>query len=167
MRYEGDVERGWGNLTPEQMTSFFWMGGLSGGYPTHGDTFENDADNATEVRWWAKGGTLPGESPARIAFFKSIMEHAPVKDMEPELVGNNPSNLNSNVYIFSKPGTYYLGYTATQYRNFELELEGTAPYKLEVLDTWNMEVIEEREVQPGPFSYEPENPYTAIRLYHD
>jgi hypothetical protein len=167
MRYEGDVERGWGNLTPEQMTSFFWMAGLSGGYPTHGDTYENDADNDTEVRWWAKGGTLPGESPERIAFFKSVMEHAPVKEMEPELVGNNPKSLNSNVYIFSKPGTYYMAYTSTEHRNFELELEGDAPYKLEVLDTWNMEVIEEREVQPGPFRYEPENPFTAIRLYHE
>ncbi len=167
MRYEGDVERGWGNLTPEQMTTFFWMAGLSGGYPTHGDTYENDADTDTEVRWWAKGGTLPGESPERIAFFKSIMEHAPVKDMQPELVGDNPKGLNSNVYIFSKPGTYYMAYTSTEHRIFELELEGDAPYKLEVIDTWNMKIIEEREVQPGPFSYDPENPYTAIRLYHD
>src|SRR5210317_1044444 len=39
MRYEGNVESGWGNMSSEEMTSYFWMAGLSGGYPTHGDTY--------------------------------------------------------------------------------------------------------------------------------
>ncbi len=69
MRYEGDVPSGWGNLSGQEMTSYFWMAGLSGGYPMHGETLKNDSDTS-EVRWWAKGGTLMGESPGRIAFFK-------------------------------------------------------------------------------------------------
>jgi hypothetical protein len=69
MRYEGDVKSGWGNMKGQEMASYFWMAGLSGGYPTHGDTFRNDADVATEVRWWAKGGTLMGQSPERIRYF--------------------------------------------------------------------------------------------------
>jgi hypothetical protein len=68
MRYEGDVPSGWGKLTGQEMTSYFWMAGLSGGYPTHGDTFKNSSDDSTEVRWWAKGGLLVGESPQRIHF---------------------------------------------------------------------------------------------------
>jgi hypothetical protein len=78
MRYEGDVPSGWGNLSGEEMASYFWMAGLSGGYPTHGDTYRNEADGDGEVRWWGKGGSIPGTSPERIAFFRSIMEQAPV-----------------------------------------------------------------------------------------
>ncbi len=103
MRYEGDVPSGWGNLSAEEMTSYFWMAGLSGGYPTHGDTFQNKADDSTEVRWWAKGGLLPGKSPERISYFKSIMEEAPVSEMSPLLIDNgDPENLNNNIYLFSK-----------------------------------------------------------------
>ena len=104
MRYEGDVPSGWGSLTAQEMASYFWMAGLSGGYPMHGDTYRNDSDT-TEVRWWAKGGTLMGQSPARIAFFKSIMEKAPVTEMAPMLIDNgDPENMGNNIYILSKPG---------------------------------------------------------------
>ncbi|MDX1285939.1 MAG: DUF5060 domain-containing protein, partial [Draconibacterium sp.] len=47
MRYEGDVASGWGNMSSEEMSAYFWMAGLSGGYPTHGDTYINDSDTIT------------------------------------------------------------------------------------------------------------------------
>ena len=167
MRYEGDIPRSWGDLTAEQMSSYFWMAGLSGGYPTHGDTYNHSNDSSIEARFWAKGGIMPGKSPERIAFFKSVMEHAPVKEMIPELVGDNPLNRNENIYIFSKPGTYYLAYTASKNKTIELELEGEAGYKLEVMDTWNMEVVEDTVVNSGTFSYQTKIPYTALRLYYE
>jgi hypothetical protein len=85
MRYEGNVTAGWGNLSGEEMASYFWMAGLSGGYPTHGDTFDNHPADSVETRWWGKGGKLMGTSPPRIAYFRSVMEKAPVKDMVPVL----------------------------------------------------------------------------------
>lgn len=85
----------------QEMASYFWMVGLSGGYPTHGDTFRNDADEETEVRWWAKGGTLMGESPARIQYFKSVMEQAPVTQMSPELVASTDPKKLSTTCTFS------------------------------------------------------------------
>ena len=51
MRYEGDVQSNWGNMTSQEMASYFWMAGLSGGYGTHGDTFDNRACGQ-ETRWW-------------------------------------------------------------------------------------------------------------------
>ena len=165
MRYEGDVPSGWGNLTAQEMTSYFWMAGLSGGYPTHGDTYRNNADDSTEVRWWAKGGLLVGESPQRIQYFRQVMEQAPVKDMIPFLVDNDePENLNSNIYILSKPESYYLAYISEADQPVEIDLTGQQNYKVEVIDTWNMKVIEEKRVEPGRFFYRTNQQYTALRL---
>jgi hypothetical protein len=166
MRYEGDVPSGWGNLTGEQMASYFWMAGLSGGYPTHGDTYRNSSDDSTEVRWWGKGGLLVGESPKRIQFFKSVMEQTPVKEMIPELIDNNdPENLNNNIYLFSKPGVYYLAYTADKDQTIEINLAGDKEYNMEVIDTWNMQIMEETKAMPGKISYKTSAPYTALRFY--
>ncbi len=168
MRYEGDVPSGWGNLTAQEMTSYFWMAGLSGGYGTHGDTFRNNADDSTEVRWWAKGGTLPGMSPERINFFRTVMEQAPVKEMTPQLTDNgDPSSLNDNIYIFADPGKYYLIYVADTDKTIRLNLPGELAYHMDIIDTWNMEFLSHTSAEPGPFNYLTVAPYTALRLYKD
>ena len=166
MRYEGDVPSGWGNLTAQEMTSYFWMAGLSGGYPTHGDTFQNSADDSTEVRWWAKGGSLVGESPERIAFFRSIMEQAPVIDMVPELSDNgDPENLNTNIYIFLKKGEYYLAYVAETGQTIEINLPGNANYDVDIIDTWNMQITPSEKKYSGKCVFElPDKPYMALRI---
>jgi hypothetical protein len=166
MRYEGDVPSGWGNLSAEEMTSYFWMAGLSGGYPTHGDTFHNSADDSTEVRWWAKGGLLVGESPERIAFFRSIMEQAPVHEMVPELADNGDTgNLNTNIYIFSKKGEYYLAYVAEKAQTIEINLPGDANYNVDIIDTWNMQITSSEKEYSGKCVFElPAKPYMAVRI---
>ena len=164
MRYEGDVPSGWGNLSGEEMTSYFWMAALSGGYPTHGETLQNNSDS-TEVRWWAKGGTLMGESPKRIAFFKTVMEDVPVKEMQPELIPNGtPENLKNNIYIFSDPGKYYMAYVADEKIMIQINLAGEMEYKVDVIDTWNMSVTEQLVARPGEFSYQTTVPYTALKI---
>jgi hypothetical protein len=142
------------------------MAGLSGGYPTHGDTYRNSADDSTEVRWWAKGGTLVGESPARIAFFRSVMEQAPVHEMIPALVDNgNPSNLINNVHFFAREGEYYLAYVAEKGRKIQLTLPGDAAYKVEVIDTWNMQISPSEKIYTGEIEFEfPDKPYMALRI---
>lgn len=180
MRYEGDVESGWGNMSSQEMTSYFWKAALSGGYGTHGDTYQNDSDTETEVRWWAKGGTLVGQSVERIAFFKSILERAPVAEMIPrhislsgkEIPDNIPDKhdgvlveaLNDNIYVLSKEAEYYLVYTEKSGRRIELELPKGKQYKVAIIDTWNMKILSEKTVEPGLFSFETEIPYTAIRI---
>ncbi len=166
MRYEGDVSSGWGNLSAEEMTSYFWMAALSGGYGTHGDTFRNDADDSTEVRWWAKGGTLPGKSPEKIEYFKSIIEQAPFNEMTPEMNDQgDPKNLNNNIYIFSKAGEYYLAYVADAGQTIELKLPGDGHYQMDVIDTWNMRIAETAVAEPGILKYKTTSPYTAVRIY--
>ena len=166
MRYEGNVPSGWGNLSAREMVSYFWMAGLSGGYGTHGDTYRNDADDSTEVRWWAKGGTLPGESPDRIAFFRSIMELAPVHEMVPILIDNGePENLDNNIHVFAKAGEYYLAYVAEGGHSVEIDLPGDRTYRVELIDTWNMEISPfEREYSGGTVFELPDRPYLALRI---
>ena len=165
MRYEGNVNKSWGKLTAKDMTSYFWMAGLSGGYATHGDVYKNDSDGEAEVRWWAKGGTLVGKSPEKIGFFRKVMEEAPVIDMMPQIIDNgNAKNLNNNIYIFSKKGEYYLAYVADSEQTIELNLIGKKDYTLQVIDTWNMKIVAEENVKPGNFKYKTKMAYTAVRL---
>jgi hypothetical protein len=93
------------------------------------------------------------------------MEQAPVTQMSPELVApNDQKKLATNLYIFSKPGAYYLAYVAEAGHDIELNLPGTKEYTVEVLDTWNMKTIEKSVAKPGVFKYKTKVPYTAVRL---
>ena len=84
-RYEGNVPEMWGNISGREMTARFWRTVAQGGYCTHRETFLPGTpmgDRATdtgeaEVVWWARGGKLNGESPARIAFLRGIVESLP------------------------------------------------------------------------------------------
>lgn len=71
--YEGNLQHFWGCITGKEMSRRFWRSVVSGAYCTHGETFYDDND----ILWWAKGGTLKGESPARIAFCREIIESLP------------------------------------------------------------------------------------------
>lgn len=73
--YEGDLPAVWGSLTGEEMTARFWRTYARGGYCTHGETFDPEEEDG--VVFWAKGGKLQGESPARIAFLRSLLEELP------------------------------------------------------------------------------------------
>ena len=72
--YEGTLPETWGSLSGREMTARFWRTAAAGGYCTHGETFYPDEQ---EIVWWAKGGELKGESPARIAFLRSVLESLP------------------------------------------------------------------------------------------
>ncbi len=87
--YEGNIQHFWGNISGREMTQRFWRAVTLGGGCTHGETFidpeplrdpdpaKAEAYRADAVLWWAKGGRLVGESPARIAFLRSIVEELP------------------------------------------------------------------------------------------
>ena len=71
--YEGNIFCHWGHLSGFEEVHRFWTCCVMGGYGTHGETFMND----TDTLWWGKGGTLAGESPARIGFLKEIINELP------------------------------------------------------------------------------------------
>ncbi len=71
--YEGNIDCHWGHLSGFELVNRFWTCCVLGGYGTHGETFMNP----TDTLWWGKGGTLVGNSPARIGFLKEIINELP------------------------------------------------------------------------------------------
>ncbi|MDE0635977.1 MAG: DUF5060 domain-containing protein [Candidatus Poribacteria bacterium] len=141
-RYEGDVPQGWGNISAQQMVQNFWAGTVSGCYVGHGETYKHPED----LLWWAKGGVLHGESPPRIAFLKDFMADAPPFDtLEP--VGDDKGR-----YVLAKQGEYYLAYTI-QPQTITIQLHGDQPYKIDGIDTWNMEILPIGTAQPGEYTF--------------
>ncbi|HEV2292694.1 MAG TPA: DUF5060 domain-containing protein [Tepidisphaeraceae bacterium] len=135
VKYEGDIEQRWGNISGEEMVHRFWQGTISGTYVGHGETYMHPQD----ILWWSKGGVLHGTSPARIAFLKEILDTGPSKGLDPIDKWDDPS-------VAGQAGEYYLIYfgkhTPTEW-TFELykeALEDGMQFRADVIDTWNMAI---------------------------
>ncbi len=75
IQYEGDVDRRWGNLSAEEMTRRFWLATVRGVYATHGEVFISAESGPTAGESsWSDAGRLRGESGARIAFLRALIE---------------------------------------------------------------------------------------------
>jgi len=138
IKYEGDIPKRWGNLTAEELVFRFWNATVAGTYATHGETYLSP----DEVLWWSKGGVLKGQSPARLAFLRKVLEDAPPEGIEPIDKWQNPE------FGGRIPDYYlvYLGKAAPTEWEFKLPRRRQGPaegmqYTAEVLDTWNMTVM--------------------------
>ena len=172
VKYEGNLPQRWGNLPAEELVLRFWEGTIAGTYVGHGETYLDPHD----VIWWAKGGTLHGQSPARLAFLRKILEDAPPEGLE-------PIDKWADCPFAGRRGEYYLGYfgraTPTSWP-FELDRAGLADgmkFTVEVIDTWNMTitpvdgtfdvkrkdgyVFEDQDHRSVPL---PGRPYLALRI---
>lgn len=91
--YEGNIIHAWGNISAFEMVNRFWTAVVCGGYCTHGETYMDEND----VLWWAKGGVLHGESPARIAFLRDVVESlpGPLQYLSGERISLSPEMLAS------------------------------------------------------------------------
>ncbi len=139
-KYEGNIPQGWGNLTAREMTQRFWLGTLSGCYIGHGETYKHSED----ILWWAKGGVLHGESPKRIQWLKNFMAQAPpFHELQPQ--GDDKGR-----FLLAKPGEYYLLYGVNQQPQ-TIQLAGERPYKLDVIDPWEMTVTPLGTASVGEF----------------
>jgi hypothetical protein len=128
--YEGNIHQAWGNITAPEMIHRFWEGTLRGGWVGHGETYLDPHD----VLWWSKGGTLRGESPARIAFLKSILQGAP-----PFLVYTD--RFNRHYPALCRDDEFFLVYFGMrQPAEMELALPEGREYSLEVIDGWQMSI---------------------------
>ena len=135
VKYEGNIPQRFGGLTAEEMTLRFWEGTVAGTYVGHGETYLDPND----VLWWSKGGVLHGQSPARLAFLRKIMEDGPPEGLEPiDKWQDNP--------FAGVRGKYYLGYlgkaapTAWKFELYKGSLTEGMKFRVEVIDTWNMTI---------------------------
>jgi hypothetical protein len=178
VKYEGNVPKRWGNISAEEMVFRFWQGTVAGTYVGHGETYLSPDD----ILWWSKGGVLKGQSPARLAFLRKVLEDSPAEGIEPIDKWQNPE------YGGRAPDYYlvYLGKSAPASWEFKLPkppqgkgkpIEDAMKFTAEVLDTWNMTVTP----VPGAFTLTkktdyfhadkdgrsielPGRPYMAIRI---
>jgi len=153
INYEGTIAKRWGQLTGEEMVYRCWSAVIGGAYATHGETrAEPDGDG-----WISRGGALYGQSPARLAFLKRIVEAGPAG-------GLNPIDQYYENNMAGELGRYYLIYfgkeTPTQWA-FKLpdsELEAGMKFRVEIIDTWNMTVAPVEHA----FEVEPLDRYSCI-----
>jgi hypothetical protein len=152
-KYEGNIDKRWGNLPAQEMVRRFWLGMASGAYVGHSETYSGPNGNA----WLSKGGVLMGDSPARIAFLKRLWEQAPA-DLQVTPDPYYP-------FVF-KPRTYYLYFLDLhQPAEYEFQLPEPESYTADVIDIWNMTV----NVVPGTWRGRftlllPGKPFQAVRF---
>jgi hypothetical protein len=138
VRYEGHLDRRWGNLSAQEMVQRFWLGTIAGTYVGHGETLSGPLG----VAWTSDGGNLMGQSPPRIAFLRKILEAGPPEGIEPIDEFYQPR-------FGGHAGDYYLVYFGSDKPtswNFYLPrdppnktaLSAGMKFHLDVLDTWNM-----------------------------
>jgi hypothetical protein len=112
--YEGDIWHFWGNITAREMMHRFWLGTLGGGYVGHGETYLHPDD----VLWWGKGGQLHGQSPARIAFLRQILEESAPNGLEP--FGDRCARDLASLFVIDLPDTH--------------------SFSLDLIDPWEMSI---------------------------
>jgi hypothetical protein len=162
VKYEGDIELRWGNLSAEEMVHRFWQAAIAGTYASHGETYRHKDD----VLWWSKGGVLHGRSPARIAFLRKLLEEGPRDGLE-------PIDKWQDARTAGKKGEYYLVYFGKEKpREWPVALpaaglKGRVKLSVEVVDTWEMTVTPVKEVfeasPQGKYLYTSEKPF-VVRL---
>ncbi len=172
VKYEGDIEARWGQLSAEEMTEEFWHGTIDGTYVGHSETF----GGADKKSWLSNGGKLLGKSPARLAFLKQIAEAGPP-------TGIDPIDKWQNVNLGGNAGEYYLWYFGKETPSdwlFELPKRGLSAgmkFHVDILDTRNMTItpINQAFTLMAPDKYEahatgmakislPSQPYLALRI---
>lgn len=158
--YEGDIEPFWGNLSGFELMHRTWTTTAFGCYAAHGETFHRE----DEVLWWAKGGKLYGQAPARLRFLRTFLESLP-GPMEPACLGvvRDPNGLfdSANPFILNilknsgEKGQqkileeqtlpigvhpdYKLIYLERSARGLmTLDLPANGCYRVEIIDIWEM-----------------------------
>ncbi len=162
--YEGNNGQAWGNLGPREAVEKHWAITMAGAYASHGETYVTPGD----LLWWAVGGELVGEAPARLGFLKKIMSEAPYSEMQPapDLITNGTPLITA----LAKPGAYYLFHfgQTKEAADFNMGFFGPATpsqplprpdgpvrwrsaptpeyrigegtFRVDMIDTWNMKV---------------------------
>lgn len=151
VKYEGNIERRWGQLSAQEMVLRFWTGTIAGTYVGHSEIFKDPDD----MSWLGKGGALRGESPARLAFLRQILSASPAEGLE-------PIDKWQEYPFAGKPGAYYLGYFGRQapvswpFALAKPGLKDGMRFTAEVIDTWNMSITP----VPGVFELRRQDNYS-------
>ncbi len=154
--YEGDNGQGWGNLSGAEEVSRHWDIAMQGGYGSHGETYVHPGG----VLWWAAGGTLDGQSPARLGFLRQIMTSAPFQDLAP-----SPDVVQGGTVLAVRGEYYLLRVKNVAYnQHVEIQLKENTQYKVDLIDPWLMMIYELGYTQGGLQAFDPPITPSLIRF---
>jgi hypothetical protein len=156
-QYEGNIPWPWGNITAQELVHRFWLATAAGGSCGHGETYRDPGD----ILWWSKGGVLHGQSPARIAFLRKILEEG-----SPEGLSPMPDSWVWDHVAGGQRGDYRLFYFGEhQPHEWSIGVPQKTSFKVAIIDTWNMTVTPQDKVYPPGARIElPGKPYLAVRI---
>ena len=145
LEYEGDIVAAWGNLTAQELVHRFWITVTRGGYAGHGETYRHPLD----LLWWAKGGTLRGESWRRIGFLRDLIESDVKVGLEPAPPGTWPWTRVS----FASEGDFRLIYFGEHQPGLWIDglPETDGDYDVDIIDTWEMTITPANRVPTPTF----------------
>jgi len=138
VEYEGNHSSRWAQLSGKELVHRFWSGTVAGTYVGHSEFIVDEGDESM-FAWLGQGGTLKGESPARLAFLKTILDESPEQGIEPIDKWWNPN-------IGGQFDQYYLIYFGKESPDewvFSLpskDLSEGGVYSVEIIDTWAMTI---------------------------
>lgn len=162
-QYEGNIEFGWGNNTPQKQMDSFYKVVLRGGYGTHGETYI-DKPYTTRSIWWAHGGVLRGESPDRIAYLKQLLADNGFAYVKPLATTGPYWDLAVGASPDESHILAYLGSNQPEFESFNFLPKGVT-YHAELIDTWNMTKKELGvSVTADRYFQVPQKPYQAVLL---
>jgi hypothetical protein len=152
-KYEGDIPKRWGNISARELVRRFWLATVAGAYAGHGETYLDPND----ILWWSKGGTLHGQSPARIAFLRKILEAGPAEGL---------NNVATYYMGAGQEGRYYLFYfDLSQPAEYEFDLAKGPRYRADLIDPWGMTITPVPGTFAGKFTLKlPAKPFLAVRF---
>lgn len=161
-QYEGNVPDDWGNSSGALELERHWRSAMAGGYATHGEAFIINGNN--KDIFWAYGGEMVGESPARLKFLREIMEACPFEEMTPDFVNTD----SQHYYALSKGGEVQLIFMRDNLPGKHLWLGNPedagseVKYKAIYYDLWNCKVTDEKTITNR--DEVPITEWTAVRL---
>ncbi len=127
IQYEGNIERRWGNLSPEEITHRFWRAIVNGVYATHGETYTSSDD----LPVWTDAGKLRGTSPARITFLRKLLEETGTTGLT---AATDPYYLNA--FNANKLYLWFFDYHCVGEYTFPLPEK--IEFKATLIDPWEM-----------------------------
>lgn len=140
IKYEGDMNERWGDISGEELVHQFWITTASGCYASHGESFVTESGSLHMV----EGGRFRGTSPARLGFLREILDELVVPGLNPIDPWDDPA------FVVGQPRrqyVQYLGRTAPSEWTFRLpqghrgdRLEVGDRFEVDIIDTWAMTV---------------------------
>lgn len=155
--YEGDNGNDWGSLSGAEEVSRHWDITMRGGYGSHGETYVHPGGEL----WWAVGGKLVGESPARLAFLREIMTGSPFQDLvpSPDLIqGGQALAVKGEYYLFRIKNASGWG------RHVEIHPAEGSQYQVDLIDPWLMKIYPLGITSGGLQAFDPHIAPCLLRL---